>query len=135
MRENFGFDDDTIYLSPAPLYHGAPLRFTLRTLESGGTVVVMPKFDAEPALRGDRDAIAVTHSQWVPTMFFRLLALPEEVRGRYDLSVASLRHSRRGALPAGAQGADDRLVGADRLGILRRLGAQRRDLHFDRTTG
>lgn len=85
VRENFNFAEDTVYLSPAPLYHGAPLRFTMRTLESGGTAVIMTKFAAEPALA----AIAryrVTHSQWVPTMFFRLLALPAEVRARYDLS-------------------------------------------------
>lgn len=85
LREKFGFNSDMIYLSPAPLYHGAPLRFTQRVLDCGGTVVVMPKFQAETAL----DAIeqyAVTHSQWVPTMFFRMLALPREIRAKYDLS-------------------------------------------------
>ncbi len=85
VRDNFGFDGTTIYLSPAPLYHGAPLRFTMRALESGGTVIVMPKFTAAAAL----EAIAtyrVTHSQWVPTMFFRLLALPSDIRDRHDLS-------------------------------------------------
>ncbi|MBX9651238.1 MAG: acyl-CoA synthetase [Xanthobacteraceae bacterium] len=85
VRDNFGFAEDTIYLSPAPLYHGAPLRFTMRTLESGGTVVLMKKFAAEPVL-AVIERYRITHSQWVPTMFFRLLALPEEIRGRYDLS-------------------------------------------------
>ncbi|MGP9814239.1 acyl-CoA synthetase [Rhodopseudomonas sp. NSM] len=85
VRENFGFDDDTVYLSPAPLYHGAPLRFTMRTLESGGTAVVMTKFAAEPALAAI-ERYRVTHSQWVPTMFFRLLGLPKDVRARADLS-------------------------------------------------
>ncbi|WP_322515161.1 acyl-CoA synthetase [Rhodopseudomonas palustris] len=85
VRENFGFDDDTVYLSPAPLYHGAPLRFTMRTLESGGTAVVMTKFAAEPALAAI-ERYRVTHSQWVPTMFFRLLGLPKDVRDRADLS-------------------------------------------------
>ncbi|MCG6203395.1 acyl-CoA synthetase [Rhodopseudomonas sp. HC1] len=85
VRENFGFDDHTVYLSPAPLYHGAPLRFTMRTLESGGTAVVMTKFAAEPALAAI-ERYRITHSQWVPTMFFRLLGLPDDVRGRYDLS-------------------------------------------------
>jgi len=85
VRENFGFDDGTIYLSPAPLYHGAPLRFTMRTLESGGTAVVMTKFAAEPALAAI-ERYRITHSQWVPTMFFRLLALPADTRARYDLS-------------------------------------------------
>jgi long-chain acyl-CoA synthetase len=85
VRANFRFDDNTTYLSPAPLYHGAPLRFTLRAIECGGTVVVMPKFDPESALRAI-ETYAVTHSQWVPTMFFRLLALPNDVRDGYDLT-------------------------------------------------
>ena len=85
VRDNFGFAEDTVYLSPAPLYHGAPLRFTMRTLESGGTVVLMKKFVAEQALAAI-ERYRITHSQWVPTMFFRLLALPDEVRARYDLS-------------------------------------------------
>ncbi|HQQ70482.1 MAG TPA: AMP-binding protein, partial [Alicycliphilus sp.] len=73
------------YLSPAPLYHAAPLRYTLRALELGGRAVIMERFDAEAALA----LIArhrVTHSQWVPTMFTRMLKLPEELRRRHDLS-------------------------------------------------
>jgi long-chain acyl-CoA synthetase len=85
VRENFRFDEDAIYLSPAPLYHGAPLRFTLRTLDSGGTVVLMKKFDPERALEAI-ERYSITHSQWVPTMFFRLLGLPSDVRARHDLS-------------------------------------------------
>ena len=80
-----GMDEHTVYLSPAPLYHAAPLRYTLRVLELGGQAVIMERFDAETALA----LIArhrVTHSQWVPTMFGRLLKLPEDVRQRYDLS-------------------------------------------------
>jgi long-chain acyl-CoA synthetase len=80
-----GFDEQTIYLSPAPLYHAAPLRFSMAAQKLGGTVVVMEKFDAEKALA----LIAthrVTHSQWVPTHFVRMLRLTEEVRRRYDLS-------------------------------------------------
>ncbi len=81
----YGFDESVVYLSPAPLYHAAPHGYVQRTLSEGGTAVVLPKFDPEAALA----AIAryrITHSQWVPTMFVRLLALPEAVRGRYDLS-------------------------------------------------
>lgn len=85
VRGNFKFNSDSIYLSPAPLYHGAPLRFTMRTLDCGGTVVILPKFTPEGALAAIED-YAVTHSQWVPTMFFRMLSLPEQVRGKYDLS-------------------------------------------------
>jgi fatty-acyl-CoA synthase len=67
------------YLSTAPLYHAAPLRFALAVTAGGGTVHVMDSFDAERALQLlEREAI--THSQWVPTMFQRLLALPPERR-------------------------------------------------------
>ena len=81
----YGFDENTVYLSPAPLYHAAPLRYNLAVLGFGGTSVVMEHFDPEQAL-----AIAqkykTSHSQWVPTMFVRMLKLPEEVRRKYDMS-------------------------------------------------
>ena len=73
------------YLSPAPLYHAAPHRFTMRSIEFGGTVIVMPKFDAERALQLV-EQYRCTHSQWVPTMMVRMLALPKEVKAKYDLS-------------------------------------------------
>jgi acyl-CoA synthetase (AMP-forming)/AMP-acid ligase II len=81
----FGFDENTIYLSPAPLYHAAPLRFCIATQRIGGTVVVMKHFDPVEYL----DAIArfsATHTQVVPTMFVRLLKLPEAARARADMS-------------------------------------------------
>jgi len=81
----FGFDADTVYLTPAPLYHSAPLRFTMQVHRVGGTAVVMERFDAEAALAAI-EAHRITHSQWVPTMFIRMLQLPEEVRARYDVS-------------------------------------------------
>jgi acyl-CoA synthetase (AMP-forming)/AMP-acid ligase II len=72
----FGMDADTVFLSPAPLYHAAPLRWAMTVLRLGGTVAAMKKFDAAEALRllGEH---RVTHSQWVPTMFARMLALDE----------------------------------------------------------
>jgi acyl-CoA synthetase (AMP-forming)/AMP-acid ligase II len=76
---------DSIYLSPAPLYHAAPLGFTMTCLRHGIQVVVMEHFDAERALEAI-ERYRVTHSQWVPTMFVRMLKLPPEVRARYDLS-------------------------------------------------
>lgn len=76
---------DSIYLSPAPLYHAAPLAFSMSFLRIGATVIVMEHFDAEPAL-ATIEKHRVTHSQWVPTMFVRMLKLPEVVRARYDLS-------------------------------------------------
>ena len=81
----FGIDQDAIYLSPAPLYHAAPLGFTARTQMSGGTVVALAKFDAEGALAAIEEH-GVSVSQWVPTMFSRMLKLPEEARTRHDLS-------------------------------------------------
>lgn len=84
-RPLFGFDRDTVYLSPAPVYHAAPLRFGGIVHALGGTVVLMQKFDAEAALAAI-ERYRVTHSQWVPTMFVRMLKLDEEIRNRYDVS-------------------------------------------------
>lgn len=81
----YGIDDATIYLSPAPLYHAAPFGFCMRTLCLGGSVVMMEKFDAEAALAAI-ERFRISHSQWVPTMFVRLLKLDSAVRDRYDLS-------------------------------------------------
>ena len=81
----FGYDDHTVYLSPAPLYHAAPLRFTMAVHQVGGTAVVMEHFDPEEAL-ALIERYRVTASQWVPTMFIRMLKLPPEVRARYDVS-------------------------------------------------
>ncbi len=81
----FGMTDTSVYVSPAPLYHAAPLRFTMGTHICGGTVVVMERFDPEEYLEliGRHSA---THSQVVPTMFVRLLKLDPEVRAKYDVS-------------------------------------------------
>ncbi|MCR9186558.1 MAG: acyl-CoA synthetase [Halieaceae bacterium] len=81
----FGFGEETVYLSPAPLYHAAPLHYNMMTLYQGGTSVVMETFDAEAALALIEEH-RVTHSQWVPIMFVRMLKLPEDVRARYDVS-------------------------------------------------
>ncbi|MBZ5740145.1 acyl-CoA synthetase [Nocardioides mangrovi] len=81
----YGFGEDTVYLSPAPVYHAAPLRFGGVVHALGGTLVMMERFDAEDALRAI-ERYAVTHTQMVPTMFVRLLKLPEDVRASYDVS-------------------------------------------------
>ncbi len=81
----FRFSPDMIYLSPAPLYHAAPLRWSMAVHKVGGTVVLMKKFDPENAL-GFIEKYKVTTSQWVPTHFVRMLKLPDEARSRYDLS-------------------------------------------------
>jgi len=81
----YGLNEETVYLSPAPLYHAAPLRFVLMTIYVGGTVIVMERFDALQSLEL-MDKYRVTHSQWVPTMFIRMLKLHEEERSVFDVS-------------------------------------------------
>ncbi|MGU3587420.1 acyl-CoA synthetase [Rhodococcus sp. C26F] len=81
----WGVNSETVYLSPAPLYHAAPLRTCAAVQALGGTVVVMDRFDAEKALEYI-ERYRVTYSQWVPTMFVRMLKLPADVRARYDVS-------------------------------------------------
>jgi acyl-CoA synthetase (AMP-forming)/AMP-acid ligase II len=85
----FGFSRDTVYLSPAPLYHAAPAGWTTGTQRIGGTVVVMEHFDAIELLAAI-ERHRVTHLQVVPTHLVRLLKLPAEVRARYDLSSLQL---------------------------------------------
>ena len=85
LKGLFQFDEDSIYLSPAPMYHSAPLGFSMATQAIGGTVVIMEKFDALDSLRCI-ETHRCSHSQWVPTMFSRMLKLPEEERVRFDLS-------------------------------------------------
>lgn len=83
------FTPDTVYLSPAPLYHSAPIAYVTAVQVIGGTVVMMEKFDPLEAL-ALVERHRVTHAQWVPTMFVRLLRLPEADRQRYDLSSMQL---------------------------------------------
>ncbi|MEL7128300.1 MAG: acyl-CoA synthetase [Pseudomonadota bacterium] len=80
-----GATEDSIYLSPAPLYHAAPLRWCMAMTRVGVSLIIMEKFDPEGFLN-DIERYRVTHTQVVPTMFVRLLKLPAEVRGRYDVS-------------------------------------------------
>jgi long-chain acyl-CoA synthetase len=79
------FREGMLYLSPAPLYHAAPLLGVALTIRAGGTAVIMEHFDPEQFLMLV-ERYRVTHSQLVPTMFSRMLKLPEEVRRRYDVS-------------------------------------------------
>ena len=81
----YGLDENSMYLSPAPLYHAAPLRFCMAILRMGATVVSMQKFDAEEAL-GLIERHQITHSQWVPTMFVRMFKLDETTGAKFDLS-------------------------------------------------
>ena len=81
----YGFRPGMTYLSPAPLYHSAPQAGVSATLRWGGTAVIMERFDPEQCLAAI-ERHRVTHCQMVPSMFHRLLRLPEETRHRYDLS-------------------------------------------------
>jgi acyl-CoA synthetase (AMP-forming)/AMP-acid ligase II len=81
----YGVGEGSVILSPAPLYHTAPLAYGMVAHRLGATLVVMDKFDAEETLRLI-ERYRVTFMQMVPTMFVRLLALPEAVRSHYDLS-------------------------------------------------
>lgn len=85
----FGFTSDTVYLSPAPLYHAAPAGWTVGTQRLGGTAVVMEHFDPVELLAAV-ERHRVTHVQLVPTHMIRLLKLPEEERARFDLSSLQL---------------------------------------------
>ncbi len=81
----FKASPDAVYLSPAPLYHAAPLRWCMSMTRFGATLVIMEKFDAETYLKYLQEYKA-THSQLVPTMFVKMLKLPEDVRSKYDVS-------------------------------------------------
>ncbi|OYY92117.1 MAG: acyl-CoA synthetase [Sphingomonas sp. 28-66-16] len=81
----YGLGPQTIYLSPAPLYHAAPLRWSMSVMRLGGTVVMMQHFDPEAALAAI-ERYRINASQWVPTHFVRLLKLDAATRARYDVS-------------------------------------------------
>ncbi|QNI07034.1 acyl-CoA synthetase [Mycobacterium kubicae] len=85
LIHRYGMDSSSVYLSPAPLYHAAGVNYTMAVHRVGATCVLMPKFDAETVLQLI-ETHGVTHAQFVPTMFVRMLKLPEAVRRRYDVS-------------------------------------------------
>ena len=88
-----GFAERDVYLSPAPLYHSAPLVWSMTVQRLGGTVIVMEHFDPEECLRLIAEH-RVTHAQFVPTMFVRMLKLPDATRAAYDLSsIQSVVHA------------------------------------------
>lgn len=85
MYDTFGLGPDSIYLNPAPLYHAAPLRWSMSAIRRGGKVVSMHRFDAERCLTLMSDH-QVTQAQFVPTMMIRMLKLPDAVKAKADLS-------------------------------------------------
>ncbi len=85
LKGLYGVDEHTVYLSPAPFYHAAPLRFCMAAQRLGASLVLMEHFDAVAALELiEKHRVSV--SQWVPTMFVRMLKLPEADRRRHDVS-------------------------------------------------
>jgi long-chain acyl-CoA synthetase len=85
LSHRYGMTTSSVYLSPAPLYHAAGVNYTMAVQRVGAASIVMPKFDAEAVLRLI-ETHRVTHAQFVPTMFVRMLKLPEAVRDSYDVS-------------------------------------------------
>jgi long-chain acyl-CoA synthetase len=100
LNKLWRYRPDMIYLSPAPLYHSAPQAAVSLTIRNGGTVIIMEHFDPEQYL-ALVPRYKVTHSQLVPTMFSRMLKLPEDVRTKHDLS--SLEIAVHAAAPCPAQ--------------------------------
>lgn len=108
IESRYGLGPGDTYLSPAPLYHTAPLAYTTAAHRLGATVVVMPKFDPEGWLEAVQ-RYRVTLTQMVPTMFVRLLKLAEEKRKAYDLTSlrnvihAAARHCQRDCTASGGR--------------------------------
>lgn len=96
LERLYDFGEDSVYLAMAPLYHAGPLRFAMAVQRLGGTVVVMHRFDARRALESI-ERFGVTHGQFVPTMFVRMLRLPADERESFD--TRSLTHVIHSAAP------------------------------------
>jgi acyl-CoA synthetase (AMP-forming)/AMP-acid ligase II len=85
LMQRYGMTESSVYLSPAPLYHAAGVNYAMAVHRVGAASIVMPRFDAEASLRVI-EKHRVTHAQFVPTMFVRMLKLPDAVRESYDVS-------------------------------------------------
>jgi long-chain acyl-CoA synthetase len=85
LTHKYGMSPSSVYLSPAPLYHAAGVNYTMAVNRVGAASILMKRFDAEAVLRLI-EAHRVTHAQFVPTMFVRLLKLPDATREKYDIS-------------------------------------------------
>jgi long-chain acyl-CoA synthetase len=85
LSHHYGMNQSSVYLSPAPMYHAAGVNYTMAVNRVGAASIIMEKFDAEAVLRLI-ETHRVSHAQFVPTMFVRMLKLPEAVRSKYDVS-------------------------------------------------
>ncbi|MGE0232369.1 MAG: AMP-binding protein [Flavobacteriaceae bacterium] len=96
LRELFRFSRDTVFLNPGPFYHTAPLRMMIHAQREGATAIAFRRFDAETVLRAI-ETFGATCGMFVPTMFIRMLDLPEAVRESVDLS--TMQVALHGAAP------------------------------------
>ena len=114
-----------VYLSPAPMYHAAPLRFCAGDARARRDRRRHGALRRRALSRRSSSSYRATHTQVVPTMFVRMLKLPDEVRAAYDVSSLECVDPRRRAVPGPGQGGDDRLVGTGDPRVLRRHRGQR----------
>ena len=126
-----GVGAGSVYLSPAPLYHAAPLVYSMSMQRLGATVVVMERFDPRQCLELI-ERHRVTHAQFVPTMFVRMLRLPRDERERYDVSSLQFVVHAAAPCPIAGEAPDARLVGPDHPRVLRRHRGHRQHLHHAR---
>jgi long-chain acyl-CoA synthetase len=96
MHAHYGMNQDTVFYCPGPLYHAAPLGWTMGAQLLGGTVISAERFDAEETLKSI-EKYGVTHAKFVPTHMIRMLKLPERIKRKYDYS--SLRSVIHAAAP------------------------------------
>ncbi|MWV29277.1 AMP-binding protein [Aurantiacibacter rhizosphaerae] len=96
LQKQYGLGPDTVFLNPGPFYHAGPNRFMMSVLRAGGTVIGLSRFSPEATLRAIEEH-GVTHGFFVPTMFSRMLALPDDIRNAVDTK--SLRHAIHAAAP------------------------------------
>ncbi len=98
LTRHYGMSTDSVYLSPAPLYHAAGVNYTMAVNRVGAASIIMGKFDAETVLRLI-ESHRVTHAQFVPTMFVRMLKLPKAVREQIRRLEPAVRDPRGRPLP------------------------------------
>ena len=110
-----------------PVYHSAPNFYGLYAVRDGGLAILQPRFEAEELLRLV-EQYRITHLHMVPTMFVRLLRLPDAVKRRYDLSSLKWVVHARGAVLRRGEARHDRVVGSGDRRILRRHRDRRRHL-------
>ncbi len=118
-RQRYGMTASSVYLSPAPLYHAAGVNYTMAVHRVGAASILMRKFDAEAVLRLI-ETHRVTHAQFVPTMFVRMLKLPGRGPRVLRRVEPAVRDPRRRTVPGGRQAPDDGVVRPDHPRVLRR---------------